>query len=466
MSKSRAYDLYLEKAQDRYRARTPHSFELFTRACERMPGGDTRSAVFFLPYPTFIQSGEGCYLYDVDGNNYIDHLNNYTVQIHGHNHPRIRAVIEQQLGFGTSFGAPHEKQIELAGILCSRFPSMEKVRFCNSGTEATMFAIRAARAHTGKSTLIKMEGIYHGTHDTVEASIFPPLAKAGDFDRPNLVPSSPGVPQGVREHVKIAPFNNLVATKQIIEANRDDLAAVIVEPIMTAAGVIPADLEYLEYLRGITKELGAVLIFDEVVTSRMSLGGAQKMYGIIPDMTAMGKYIGGGLPIGVFGGDTEIMDMFSPIDGRIRHSGTFNGHPITMAAGVEAMQMLDKPAIERLNRLGDDFRRDINEKVFAPHGVKAQALGVGSISIIHYTDEPVHTYRDAKKASEAAGDLPLLVHLGLLNQGIWIAERGEYALSTPMDQITIDQSVEAFEQVFQELMPVLRQQFRHILKDN
>jgi glutamate-1-semialdehyde 2,1-aminomutase len=422
---------YLEKAQVDYRFRTLRSMELYNRSRRHMPGGDTRTAVFFLPYPSFIKSGQGYILRDVDGNQYIDHLNNYTVQIHGHNHPRIRAAAEAQLSRGTSFGAPHDKQAELAGILCQRFPSLEKLRFCNSGTEATMFSIRAARAHTAKSTIIKMEGIYHGTHDTVETSVFPSMDQAGDFNRPNPIPSTPGVPQGVRDHVKIAPFNNLAATKQIIEQNRDDLAAVIVEPVMTAAGVIPADPEYLEYLRGITRELGAVLIFDEVVTSRMSLGGVQEMVGITPDLTALGKYIGGGMPIGAFGGSAEIMDMFSPAGGCMSHSGTFNGHPVSMAAGVETLDMLDRTAFERLNKLGHSFRSMINEDVFGPLGVRAQAKGVGSISYIHYTDRPVNNYRDAKRAGEAVGDLPYLVHLGLLNHGIWIAERGNTLFPLP-----------------------------------
>ena len=388
MTNQSILDQYLDKLQAEYRSRTVRSLELYQRASKSMPGGDTRAAVFFLPYPTFIVRGEGCHVYDVDGNQYIDHLNNFTVQIHGHNHPRIRAAAEKQLKLGTSFGAPHELQIELAEILCQRFPSLEKIRFCNSGTEATMFAIRAARAFTGKSMLIKMEGIYNGTHDCVEASIAPSLAQAGPFDRPNLVPSSPGVPRGVLDHVAVAPFNNLPATKAIIQEHKDDLAGVIIEPIMTAAGVIAAEPDYLKFLREITQKLGAVLIFDEVVTSRLAPGGAQEMYGVVPDLTALGKYIGGGLPFGAFGGRAGIMDIFSPKDGRIKHSGTFNGHPVTMAAGIEAMKMLDRAAIDRLNRLGDKFRQDINEKIFGALGIKAQAFGVGSISIVHYTDGP------------------------------------------------------------------------------
>ena len=463
MSGQSTLDKYLDEFQARYRARTPRSLKLFQKALANLPGGDTRAAVFFLPYPTFIAGGEGCRVTDVDGNTYIDHLNNFTVQIHGHNHPQIRAAAQEQLAKGASFGAPHEKQIELAEILCQRFPSLERVRFCNSGSEATQFAIRAARAYTGKSILVKMEGIYNGSEDTVEASIAPALSAAGPFDRPNLIPSSPGVPKGVFDHIVIAPFNNLPATRAIIEENKDDLAGIIIEPIMSACGVIPAQEEYLRYLREAATELGAVLIFDEVVTSRLSPGGAQQIYGITPDLTAMGKYIGGGMPVGAFGGRAEIMEIFSPFGGKVSHSGTFNGHPVTMAAGVEAMKLLDPEAIQRLNALGDRFREGINRDIFGALGIRAQAFGIGSISIIHYTDGPIRNYRDFKKALEEAGELPFLVHLGHVNNGIWIAERGEYGLSTAMTEKDIDQSIEAMKRTYASIRPVLEKDFPHLI---
>ena len=454
----------LEQLVKRYKERTPKSWALHQRALRSMPEGDTRSAVYFQPYPAYIGRGEGCHVVDVDGNRYIDHLNNYTVQIHGHDHPVIREAAVRQLESGTSFGAPHEKQLALADILCRRVPSLQQVRFCNSGTEATMFAIRAARTFTGRSLLLKMEGIYNGSHENVGASVFPSLKQAGGFDSPERVPFGPGIPSGVLEHIVVAPFNRLEATEKIIEAHKHDLAAVIVEPVMTAAGVIPADPEYLEFLRSITSKIGALLIFDEVVTLRLRPGGAQEMYGITPDLTAMGKFIGGGMPVGAFGGRADIMAQFSPKTGGLSHSGTFNGHPVTMAAGVAAMNLLDEKSIERINRLGDLMRTKINTQVFDALGVRAQVKGVGSISIVHYTDQPVNNYRDARQAMEAAGSLYELVHLSNTNNGIWIAERGEYALSTPMDEAIIDQTVEVFKKTYSGLLPVIRESWPQLLK--
>lgn len=466
MSADSLLESHLQKLQSEYHHRTPISRRLHQRAVGSMPDGDTRAAVYFRPYPTYIDKGEGCFVYDVDGNKYIDYLGNYTVQILGHGTPQIIEAAKEQLSKGTSFGAPHEKQTELAEILCQRVPSLERVRFCNSGTEATMFAIRVARAFTGKSKILKMEGVYNGTHDNVGASVFPSLSEAGDFNSPNLVPYSPGIPPGVLNHIIIAPFNNLPATEAIIEKHKDDLAAIIIEPVMTAAGVIPADVGYLRYLREVTRKLGAMFIFDEVVTLRLAPGGAQEMFGVHPDLTAMGKFIGGGLPFGAFGGRADVMALFSPENGKMSHSGTFNGFPLTMAAGVETMKLLDRQTYQRLNELGDIFREKLNRQVFGRLGIKAQAFGIGSISIIHYTNDPIANYRDARKASEAAGCLPELVHLGHLNNGIWIAERGEFALSTPMDNEVLDQTVAAFMKTFFDLVPVLERHFPHLINQD
>lgn len=464
MASQKMLDEYVNRITSRYYQRTKKSKALFDRAAKYLPEGDTRAAVYFEPYPTFLVGGEGCHVFDADGNKYIDHLNNFTVQILGHKHPKVIEAASEQLKLGTYFGAPHSSQADLAELLCQRIPSLEKVRFCNSGTEATMFAIRAARAFTGKNKILKMEGIYHGTHDTVEASVFPSLDQAGDPLRPNLVPASLGVPKGVLDYVVVAPFNNIEATEAIIQANKDDLAAIIIEPVMTAAGVIPADQAYLRFLRESCHRLGVVLIFDEVVTLRLAPGGAQELFGVTPDLTAMGKFGGGGFAFGAFGGRREIMDLFSPKRGKISHSGTFNGHPVTMKAGLALLKELTPEVYQRLNNLGDEFRRKINTEVFGSLGLKAQAFGLGSISIIHYTDGPLHNYRDARAASEAAKRLPFLVHLCHLNNGLWIAERGEFALSTPMTTEVIDQTVAIFRETYTELRPLIEDYLPHLIK--
>ena len=446
-----------------YCRRTARSKELHDRAVKYLPGGDTRTAVFFAPYPTFIVRGQGCRVHDADDNEYIDHLNNYTVQLLGHNQPDICAAAFAQLKMGMNFAAPHENQILLAEELCRRIPCFEQVRFCNSGTEATMFAIRAARAFTGRDKILKMEGIYHGTHDMVELSVFPPLEDAGTPLRPKPVPSSAGIPAGVFQNVLVAPFNDIDATQAIIEANRDDLAAVIIEPVMTAAGVIPATAAYLAYLREVTLKLGIVLIFDEVVTFRLAPGGAQESFGVIPDLTCIGKLIGGGLAVGAFGGSREIMAQFSPVGGRLRHSGTFNGHPVTMIAGWTAMKLLTPEIYRRVNDLGDYLRREINAKVFEDLALNAHMTGVGSLSFVHYTRDKIHDYRSARSAMDNAGNLPSIVHLCHLNNGIWIAERGEYALSTPMTPEDIDQTVAAFRRSFIEVLPLIEKYYPHLI---
>jgi len=463
MPKLLSADNIIEKIKKKYCLRTAKSKEFNSQASKFLPGGDTRSAVYFKPYPTFLVRGRGCNVYDIDGNQYIDHLNNYTVQLLGHNHPKIRAAAVQQLKMGMSFAAPHESQILLAKELCKRVPCFEQVRFCNSGTEATMFAIRAARAFTGRNKILKMEGIYHGTHDMAEISVFPPLDKVGDAKFPNPVPASEGIPLSVFQNMLVAPFNDIEATEAIIQANRDELAAVIIEPVMTAAGVIPAKPEYLTSLRDITHRLNILLIFDEVVTFRLAPGGAQEIYRVTPDLTAIGKLIGGGFAIGAFGGRKDIMSLFSPKNGRLKHSGTFNGHPVTMSAGLATMHELTSGVYKKINKLGDYFRKEINAKVFKDLGINAYACGIGSLSFVHYSRTEINNYRDSKKISDQAGLLPSIVHLNHLNNGIWIAERGEYALSTPMTKMDIDNTVKAFRASFIELMPIIEKSYSHLI---
>ncbi len=463
MSKQATSESCIEGIKKTYFQRTAKSRQLQKNASKSLPGGDTRSAVYFEPYPTFIAHGNGCRVYDVDDNEYIDHLNNYTVQLLGHNNTAVREAAIQQLQMGMNFAAPHENQILLADELCRRIPCFEQVRFCNSGTEATMFAIRAARAFTGRDKVLKMEGIYHGTHDLVEISVFPALDKVGDPKIPTPVPSSLGVPGNVFQNMVVAPFNDIAATDALIQANRDDLAAVIIEPIMTAAGVIPATKEYLAFLRETTRKLGIVLIFDEVVTFRLAPGGAQEIFGITPDLTAIGKLIGGGLGVGAFGGNLEIMSQFSPLKNKLKQSGTFNGHPVTMAAGLATLKDLTPEAYRRVNDLGDYFRKEINKRVFEELSINAHVCGFGSLSFVHYTRDKVSNYRDAKSAMDKAEQLSSHVHLCHLNNGIWIAERGEYALSTPMEKEDVDKTVAAFRESFVMVHPIIEESYGYLI---
>jgi glutamate-1-semialdehyde 2,1-aminomutase len=434
----------LTAIEGQYRSRTPNSAALHYAAQRFLPGGDTRSATYFAPYPLFLERGEGCRVTDVDGNEYLDFLNNYTSLIHGHAHPRITEAVSRQIVKGTAYGSPIELQIQLARLLCERVPSLERVRFCNSGTEATMSAIRAAKAFTGRSKIIKMEGGYHGSHDAAEVSVAPPLDRAGPPESPYSVPSA-GLFQGIVADVVVAPFNNVEATSRIIDRYRNELAAVIVEPVMGSQGVIPAELAYLELLREATRSCGALLIFDEVVTFRLAYGGAQEIYGVRPDLIALGKIIGGGFPVGGFGGRADIMALFDPRHPQLSQSGTFNGNAVTMTAGLVSLELLTPEEIARINQLGERLRTGLR-RVLKNTGRGGEVNGIGSLSQIHFTSGVVKDYRSAQGFIKW---MPPLVHLALLTRGVFTANRGEWAISTPMGETEIDFAVQAFHSVLE-----------------
>jgi len=433
-----------------YRRTTPGSRRLHERALEVMPGGTTRTTTYFDPYPLFIDRGEGCLIWDVDGAERIDMLGNYTAMILGHAHPKVVEAIREQAGRGTAFAAANAIEGELAEILCRRVPSLDLVRFCNSGTEATMFALRLARAYTGRSRIARIEGGYHGTHDYAEVSAHPDPAEAGPADRPKSVPDSIGTPGWALDEVVVLPFNNPDAAEAIIRENGDQLAAVILEPIIGAGGVIAATTEFLQRLREVTRELGILLIFDEVISLRVSPGGAQELYGVTPDLTTMGKIIGGGLPVAAFGGRAEVMELLDPRRSpSLAQGGTYNGNPLGMAAGVAAMKELTPDVYDDLNRKGARVKDQLSE-VFASHGVAAQVNGVASLLAIHFTDVPVTDYR-SKTTADAR--ITRDFFLGLVNHGVLMAPRAMGALSTPMGEEEIQRFVDAVDTVVGELKP-------------
>jgi glutamate-1-semialdehyde 2,1-aminomutase len=417
---------------------------------EVLPGGDTRTVTYFSPYPLFMERGNGSRLTDVDGNHYIDFVNNYTALVHGHVHPKINEVVCRQLAKGTVYATPLEIQTQLAQVLCVRIPSLEQIRFCNSGTEATMLAIRAARAYTGRNKVMKMEGGYHGSHDVAEISVAPPIENAGPADAPYSLPGSPGIFQGIIDDIVVAPFNNVQATSRIIDCHRHDLAAVIVEPVIGSAGIIPADVEFLRFLRQATQSSGALLIFDEVVSFRLAYGGAQEIYGVKPDLTTLGKIIGGGFPVGAFGGRADIMAQFDPRHGKLHHSGTFNGNAITMAAGLASLDMLTREEISRINQLGERLRAEMRQ-ASSSAGIATQVTGMGSLVAVHFTDSEVHDYRSARMNKGVLSAM----HLSLLNQGIFAAPRGDFYISTPMSEHEIDGAVQAFRALLDQMRSIV-----------
>ena len=412
-----------------------------------MPGGTTRTTTYFDPYPLYITRGEGCRIWDADGIERIDVLGNYTAMILGHAHPKVVEAIRKQAALGTGFAAANPIEVQLAELLCERVPSLESVRFCNSGTEATMFAMRLARAFTRRPKIARIEGGYHGTHDYAEVSTHPDVDRAGPPDAPTAQADSIGTPGWALEQTVVLPFNNPDAAEAIIRREAGGLAAVILEPIIGAGGVIAATPAYLERLRSVTAELSILLIFDEVISLRVAPGGAQELYGVMPDLTTLGKIIGGGLPVAAFGGRADVMELLDPRrKPNLAQGGTYNGNPLGMAAGLAAMTELTPDVYVDLNRKGARVCEQLTE-VLATHGVRAQVNGVGSLFAIHFTDKPVVDYR-----TKASSDQKVTheFFLGLVNHGVLMAPRAMGSLSTPMEEGDLDRFIDAVDAVVGE----------------
>jgi len=437
--------------EEEYRRTTPGSRALHEKAVRAMPGGTTRTTTYFDPYPLYIERGQGCRVWDVDGTERIDMLGNYSAMILGHAHPKVVEAIRRQAERGTGFAAANPLEVQLATLLCERVPSLDAVRFCNSGTEATMFAMRLARAFTGRPKIARIEGGYHGTHDHAEVSTHPAVAEAGPPDAPVARPDSIGTPRWAVEQTVVLPFNNPEAAEAIVRRHSSQIAAVILEPVIGAGGVIAATPEFLSRLRSITRELGILLIFDEVISLRVAPGGAQQMYGVTPDLTTMGKIIGGGLPVAAFGGRADVMEMLDPRrEGSIAQGGTYNGNPLGMAAGLAAMRELTPDVYVELNRKGERVGELLRE-VFASHGVPVQVNSVGSLFALHFSNRPVVDYRGV-----AASDKKRMreFFLSLVNHGVLMAPRGMGSLSTPMGEGDVDRFIDAVDATLGGLEPL------------
>ena len=437
-----------------YRARTSHSEALHAAARRVMPGGDTRTIAFHPPYPLAVDCGEGCRLWDADGNVYVDFLNNYTALIHGHAHPAITEVATAQVARGTAFPAPNRVQTRLAQIITDRVASVDLIRFCNSGTEAVMNALRAARAFTGRELVIKMEGGYHGTYDDVEVSVHPDPTSpsAGPDSAPAAVLETRGVPANTVANVLVTPLNDLGAAERLLAERGNEVAAVIVEPVMGAGGMIPADPAFLEGLRALTVEHGALLVFDEVMSFRLEPGGMQERYRIRPDLTTFAKIIGGGFPVGSFGGRAAVMEQFDPSRPTpLWQSGTFNGNAVTMAAGVAAMGAYPATEVARINALGQRLRDDLQAALDEAR-VKGLVTGYGSFAAIHLGASEVSSYRDAARTDRA---LARLLHLALLLEGVFCAPRLMWCTSTAMDVPFVDEALSGFRRALTRIRPAV-----------
>ena len=441
-----------------YRDWTRSSEKLMEGARKVMPGGDTRASAHYRPYPAFIVRGGGCRLSDADGHEYLDFMNNFTSLIHGHAHPPTVAAVAEQMSLGSAYAAPTDTQVELARLLCERVPSLEELRFCSSGTEATALCVRAARAWNGKPKVMKVEGGYHGSHDVGEISLVPTPGKSGPLDSPAAVIPDRSFSDSSLANVIVTPFNEPEITRRQIEAGADEICALILEPMLGGMGMVPPEPGYLAALREITLENEVLLVFDEVVTLRVALGGLQERSGVTPDLTAMGKIIGGGLPIGAFGGRRDLVEQFNP-DRRdtVMHAGTFSGNPLTMAAGIAALRHYASDEVDRINGLGERLRAGFNT-AFRQSGVRGQATGLGSLSLIHLSDRPIRNARDTVQAMIESGRVSELLHLGMLRRGVFGAGRLMYCISTPMGEAEVDHAAAALTETLDELRPAIEEE--------
>jgi glutamate-1-semialdehyde 2,1-aminomutase len=436
--------------QEVFRSRTSRSKALYGEASELLPGGLDSNLRAMYPYPFFVEGAKGVHLLDVDGNRYIDFLLGQGSLVHGHAHPSIRAALEEQLGRAGLTTLPSPLSLELAREVRRRVPSVERIRYTASGTEATMVALRLARAFTGRDAVAKAEGAYHGGHDGLLWSFYrygPPLGPPG---APEPFPHGLGLPRNAAETIVVFQYNDLEGTEAVLRRNAGRLAAVIVEPILGNAGVLPPEEGYLQGLARTCRDLGILLVFDEVMTGfRVAPGGAQERYGVRPDLTTFGKILGGGLPQGAIGGRREVMELLGPGDPETRafHGGTNAGHPLAMATGLAALRLLDGAAYRGLEDMGALMFRGLQEAADAA-GVPTRVKWVGPVGHVHFTQEDVRTGRDGL----AKGDWLRLGRWGLecINRGVLFGHPlGEKIfLSTVHSPGDVEEALAAASQAF------------------
>jgi glutamate-1-semialdehyde 2,1-aminomutase len=407
-------EVALDKVRGRFIGANPRSLAANAAASASMPGGNTRTTLHYSPFPLTMASADGARLTDLDGHAYVDLLGDYTAGLYGHNNPVIRQAVDAALDGGWNFGAHGPDEAKLAAVLCERFPSLDLVRFTNSGTEANLLALATATTHTGRGTVLVFGGAYHGS-----------VLSFGDNAFPLNVP----------HNFVIGEYNDVAGTESLIDRHAGDLAAILVEPMLGSGGCVPAEPAFLASLRRRADETGALLVFDEVMTSRMSGGGMQELLGITPDLTTLGKYTGGGMTFGAFGGRADVMAMYDPsLPGFVAHAGTFNNNVLSMAAGHAGLTRLFPPSVSRaLFDRGERLRSRLND-LSRDHGAPLLWTGLGSMMTAHFQAGPIAAPRDLRPA-------PLhreLFHLDLLDRGFHLARRGFVALSLEIGDAECD----------------------------
>ena len=424
----------LAEAESRFAAANPKSGAAYAEACVSMPGGNTRTVLFYPPYPLMLARGEGCRLYDIDGHEYVDFQVEQTAGIYGHSEPIILNAIRDALSEGITLGGPTEREARLANLFQQRFPAIDLVRFTNSGTEANLLALSTARVVTGREKLIGFRGSYHGS-----------VASFGAYGNSLNVPFP----------WTFCRYNDIDGVRATIREMASELAAVILEPMTGSGGCIPASPEFIAMLREETEKAGSYLIFDEVMTSRLSPGGLHGAWDVKPDLVTFGKYLGGGLTFGAFGGRADIMERFDPRrPDALAHAGTFNNNVLTLSAAIAGLEQVYTPDVAaRLNASGDKLRQRLGG-VLTDHGIAGQVTGIGSMMMIHLTSETLTGPEDSAKVS---GDLRGLIHLAMIERGYYMARRNMIVLSLPMTDKETDGLVAAFEDAVVQYKDVLPQ---------
>ena len=424
------------------------SEDLYCRALRVLPGGVSRNTVLREPHPLYAAHASGCRITDIERIERIDFANNMTALIHGHGHPEIMSAVSEQLKHGTAHTFANEVEVRFAEHLCGRVDSFERVRFVNSGTEAVMCALKVARAFTGRPKIAKAEGTYHGTYDYAEVSQTSTPDKWGDLDKPASIPVAHGTPPSVLDDVVVMPFNDIDRSIEILDRHSDEIACVLLDVMPHRAGLCPAEPAYVNALRDWTLRNAALLVNDEVITFRNGYGGAQQTYELTPDITALGKIIGGGFPVGAVAGRADVMSILDPHSDnyRISHSGTFSANPVTLTAGLAAMDLFTDSEVQRLNALGQLARDGISD-VIERRAIPASVTGSGSLFRIHMKPEAPSNYREAYPTADEAQRSRTFFD-ALLNAGIALIYSCTGAVSTPMGESEIECLIEAVDNAF------------------
>ncbi|NOX28511.1 MAG: aspartate aminotransferase family protein, partial [Actinobacteria bacterium] len=414
------------------------SSALYERANRVLPGGVSRNTVLRRPHPLYASHASGCTITDVEGVERVDFANNMTSLIHGHAHPAIVAAVAEQLKRGTAYTMATEVEVDFAEHVCSRSPAFEQLRFVNSGTEAVMGSLKAARAFTGRPKIAKVEGTYHGSYDFAEVSQMAGPDTWGSLDAPVSVPVAHGTPQSVLDNVVVLPFDDVQRSIDILNRHAGEIACVLLDVMPHRAGLIPADRDFVSALSDWAVSDGALVVCDEVITFRTTYAGAQQRYGLTPDITAMGKIIGGGFPVGAIVGRRDVMDLMNPHGDNylLPYSGTFSANPVTMTAGLTAMSLLDNDEVERINGLGR-LARDELKSMIGDRGYDASVTGAGSLFRIHMQADAPTNYRDSFP-TPVDGKRLLDFFDAMLDRGVLMIYSGTGAISTPMGESEIE----------------------------